>query len=74
MTPTLVIVEDDRVSIDTTVGNAARIWKLYGTTARKGDEVYRLGRVHRTSRILKKGFTECIPALAIVTVCCSMAS
>ena len=28
-----------QVIIDTTVHNPARIWKLYGTTARKGDEV-----------------------------------
>ena len=30
---------NDRVKIDTSVHNPARIWKLYGTTARKGDEV-----------------------------------
>ncbi len=29
----------DKVTIDTTVFNPARIWKLYGTTARKGDAV-----------------------------------
>lgn len=29
----------DKVTIDTTVHNPARIWKLYGTTARKGDVV-----------------------------------
>ena len=29
----------DRVKIDTAVYNPARIWKLYGTTARKGDQV-----------------------------------
>lgn len=29
----------DRVHVDTTCHNPARIWKLYGTTARKGDEV-----------------------------------
>jgi hypothetical protein len=29
--------DDDRVKVDTT-SNAARIWKLYGTTARKGDD------------------------------------
>jgi len=29
----------DRVTIDTSVHNPARVWKLYGTTARKGDPV-----------------------------------
>lgn len=29
----------DAIKIDTTVFNPARIWKLYGTTARKGDAV-----------------------------------
>ena len=29
----------DKVKIDTTVFNPARIWKLYGTTAHKGDEL-----------------------------------
>lgn len=49
---------DKTVSVDRTVINAARIWKLYGTLARKGDEVPRLGRVHRRSRILGKAFTN----------------
>ncbi len=31
--------DTDRVKIDTSVHNPARIWKLYGTTARKGDQV-----------------------------------
>ena len=45
----------DKVSIDTSVHNPARIWKLYGTTARKGDEVpagpNREARPHRMSYI-----------------------
>ena len=45
----------DKVTIDTTVFNPARIWKLYGTTARKGDEVPagpgREARPHRMSFI-----------------------
>jgi len=45
----------DKVAIDTTVFNPARIWKLYGTTARKGDEIpanqYREARPHRMSFI-----------------------
>ena len=46
---------NDSVSIDTTVYNPAQIWKLYGTTARKGDEVpaglNREARPHRMAYI-----------------------
>jgi hypothetical protein len=42
---------DEAVSLDTGVHNAARIWKLYGTTARKGDDIEE--RPHRVSRLLK---------------------
>src|SRR5215212_2198073 len=42
---------DARVKIDTSVFNAARISKLYGTTARKGDSTEE--RPHRASRLLK---------------------
>jgi hypothetical protein len=42
---------DDVVKIDTTSANAARIWKAYGTVARKGDSIP--GRPHRISRILE---------------------
>jgi hypothetical protein len=42
---------DGAVSVDTTTSNAARIWKLYGTTARKGDSTEE--RPHRLSRLLK---------------------
>ncbi len=42
---------DSTVSVDTGVANAARIWKLYGTTARKGDSTE--DRPHRRSRLLK---------------------
>lgn len=41
---------DDMVKIDITSANAARIWKAYGTVARKGDSIP--GRPHRLSRIL----------------------
>ncbi len=45
----------DKVKIDTSVFNPARIWKLYGTTARKGDEIpanqYREARPHRLAYI-----------------------
>ncbi len=42
---------DSAVSVDTGVANAARIWKLYGTTARKGDSTQ--DRPHRRSRLLR---------------------
>jgi len=42
---------DERVCVDTTTANAARIWKLYGTTARKGDSTEE--RPHRVSKLLK---------------------
>ena len=38
---------DDQVELDTTVGNAARIWKVPYTKACKGDDMPKLGRVHR---------------------------
>jgi hypothetical protein len=41
---------DDVVKVDTTVHNPARIWKLYGTRACKGDST--ADRPHRMSRIL----------------------
>jgi len=45
----------ETVKIDTTVFNPARIWKLYGTTAKKGDQVpanqYREARPHRMAYI-----------------------
>jgi hypothetical protein len=42
---------DEAVELDTGVHNAARIWKLYGTTARKGDDTK--DRPHRLSKLLK---------------------
>lgn len=42
---------DEAVSVDTSTSNAARIWKLYGTTARKGDDTE--DRPHRRSRLLE---------------------
>lgn len=41
------------VDVDQTVFNAARIWKVPGTTARKGDQ--HGGRVHRKAEILELG-------------------
>jgi hypothetical protein len=42
---------DEHVKLDTTSGNAARIWKAYGTVCRKGDSIP--GRPHRLSRVLE---------------------
>jgi len=41
---------DKAVKVDTTTYNAARIWKIYGTMARKGSDVP--DRPHRLSRII----------------------
>jgi hypothetical protein len=43
--------DDDRVKVDQAVFNPARIWKLYGTISRKGDDVAE--RPHRLARILE---------------------
>lgn len=52
----------DSVDIDTTVFNPARIWKLYGTIARKGDEIpaneYREAQKHRLAFIDSMGSLE----------------
>jgi len=45
---------DDHVDIDVSVGNPARIWKLFGSTGRKGDNT--LDRPHRKSFIIENGF------------------
>jgi hypothetical protein len=42
---------DGRVKVDVTSANAARIWKAYGTVARKGDSIP--GRPHRLSKVLE---------------------
>ncbi|RKY03384.1 hypothetical protein DRP77_06210 [Candidatus Poribacteria bacterium] len=42
---------DDKVKVDITTYNAARIWKLYGTLVCKGDNLPE--RPHRRSRILE---------------------
>ena len=44
------LFSDDRVSVDIANFNAARIWKLYGTVSRKGDDTP--DRPHRRSRII----------------------
>ena len=42
---------DDRVKVDTSVSNPARIWKLYGTPACKGDSTE--NRPHRMANLLE---------------------
>ena len=42
---------DDAVGVDTTVKNASRITKIYGTVSRKGDDTRE--RPHRRSRLLE---------------------
>ncbi len=45
-----LLFSDAASTIDTSVFNAARIWKLYGTTSRKGDNI--ASRPHRKAQIL----------------------
>lgn len=52
--------DDEHVTIDRSVYNPARIWKLYGTLAGKGDDTP--DRPHRLSRVL-----ACPPTLDIVS-------
>ena len=47
---------DDKTHVDTGMANAARIWKLYGTLAAKGDSTP--DRPHRYSRLLSKPTTR----------------
>lgn len=44
-------LDDDKVKVDQSVFNPARIWKLYGTFSRKGDPLP--DRPHRMARILE---------------------
>ena len=43
--------DDDQVTVDTSVANPARICKLYGTWAQKGDDIP--NRPHRMARLLE---------------------
>jgi phage/plasmid-associated DNA primase len=45
------LFSDERIHVDVTSQNPARIWKLYGTMARKGDST--ADRPHRLSRLLE---------------------
>jgi hypothetical protein len=44
------LFSDAKAAVDTAVFNASRIWKVYGTVARKGDNTE--SRPHRRSRLL----------------------
>jgi len=59
---------DDDVLVDTTVSNAARIWKLPGTVARKGDSMpdrpHRLARVLRAPSTLQIASTDLLKRIA----------
>ena len=44
------LFDDERTTVDTANHNAARIWKLYGTMSRKGDNTS--DRPHRRSRLI----------------------
>jgi len=62
---------DSAVKIDTTVFNPARIVKLYGTKAMKGDDCPSLGSPHRMSRMLHlpDGLTPVAPELLDALAC-----
>jgi hypothetical protein len=49
---------DDRVKIDTALFNPARIIKLYGTMARKGDDLPE--RPHRWARVISSPINFCV--------------
>src|SRR5262249_3276201 len=51
-------------TVDTTVFNAARIWKVYGTRVCKGDEVG--DRVHRLARIIHRPDQLALVPLAFI--------
>ena len=51
--------DTDAVKIDTVVHNPSRIWKLYGTAVRKGDNIE--DRPHRVARLLRVPAGGCKP-------------
>jgi hypothetical protein len=51
--------DTDRAKIDTAVFNPARIWKLYGTQSKKGDELP--AGPHREPRPHRISFIESLP-------------
>jgi hypothetical protein len=58
---------DDEVTLDPAVHNAARIWKLYGTMARKGEDSEE--RPHRAARLVEVSEpVEVVPAALLIAV------
>jgi hypothetical protein len=55
---------DENVAIDTSVSNAARIWRLYGTKACKGDDLP--DRPHRRSAIISAPAERSVVSLALL--------
>ena len=63
--------DNGQVHVDTSVFNPARIWKLYGTLARKGDSTP--DRPHRMARILNQPETPQIVPLELIEELAGMA-
>jgi hypothetical protein len=57
---------NDDVSIDTAVHNPSRIWKFYGTTARKGDNMDE--RPHRLSYLFNKKNPKCLDEVPVLPI------
>ncbi len=64
------LFEDERVILDQSNANPARIWKLYGTVARKGDDMperpHRLARLFEVPETLVPVSPELLVALAAI--------
>ena len=58
------LFSDDQVKVDTSTSNASRIFKLYGTLARKGDST--LERPHRRAAIITAPVTRKIVAQSLL--------
>jgi putative DNA primase/helicase len=59
-------LDDQAVRVDTTVGNASRIWKAYGTLAAKGEATAE--RPHRLARLLDAPETIAVTPRAVLDV------
>jgi P4 family phage/plasmid primase-like protien len=64
--------DSDKVSIDQSVSNAARIWKQYGTLARKGDNT--TARPHRLARLIDVPASVVVAPLEAVQALAAMAA
>jgi hypothetical protein len=58
------LFSDEHVHVDTSVWNAARIWKLYGTIAAKGSDTKE--RPHRVARVLRSPSNRQIVPRALI--------